>query len=195
MTFNDRLQALRDKWERLSQRERAMVGALGVTFVVMVTLVVGFLISDGLATLDERNSDMRQALRDLDTQRDHYILMKAKVSQMDVRLGQTPVQLQSYLEQAAKDAGIEIPDASPRPPATVNKSFVERAVDLQLHAVTLDQLAKFMKAIETGRSLVVVNGLLVRTRDDKHEKLDVEMSVTTWERQTGKPAAKKGEQG
>ena len=41
MTFNDRIQTLRDKWERLSQRERTMVGAMGVTFVLMVTLIVG----------------------------------------------------------------------------------------------------------------------------------------------------------
>jgi len=93
MTFNDRIQTLRDKWERLSQRERTMVGAMGVTFVIMVTLIVGFLITDGLSSMEERNSDMRQALRDLDTQRDKYLVMKAKVAQMETRLGTTPVQL------------------------------------------------------------------------------------------------------
>ena len=35
----------------------------------MVTLIVGFLITDGLSSMEERNADMRQALRDLDTQR------------------------------------------------------------------------------------------------------------------------------
>jgi hypothetical protein len=194
MTLNERLQALRDKWERLSQRERAMVGALGVTFVVMVTLIVGFLISDGLATLEERNNDMRQALRDLDTRRDAYLVNKAKSSQLDVRMGQAPVQLQSYLEQASKEAGVEISEQTERPPAAVNKSFVERTVDLQMHGVTLDQLARFMKAVEVGRSLVVTTALHVRTRDDKHQQLDVEMSVSTYERQTGK-TAKKGDQG
>ena len=43
--------------------------------------------------------------------------------------------------------------------------------------MTLDQLTRFMKAIETGKSLVVVTRCNVRTRDDKHEQLDVEMSV------------------
>ena len=94
MTFNDRMQALRDKWERLSQRERTMVGAMGVTFVIMVTLIVGFLITDGLSSMEERNADMRQALRDLDTQRDSYLRLKAKTAQMATRLGSQPVQLQ-----------------------------------------------------------------------------------------------------
>ncbi len=191
MTFNDRMQALRDKWERMSQRERTMVGALGVTFVLMVTLIVGFLITDGLSSMEERNADMRQALRDLDTQRDSYLRLKAKAAQMQTRLGSTPVQLGGYLEAAAKDAGIEIPEQNPRPPAQAGKKFIERTVDLHLRAVTLDQLTRFMKAIETGRSLAVVTELSVHTRDDKHEQLDVDMSVSTYDRDTGKSGVKK----
>jgi type II secretory pathway component PulM len=190
MTLNDRLQALRDKWERLSQRERAMVAALGVTFVVMVTLIVGFLISDGLATMEERNNDMRQALRDLDTQRENYLKMRAKSQQLEVRLGASPVQLGSYLETASKEAGVEIGDATERS-APAGKNFVERTIDMHLHAITLEQLVKFMKAIETGRNLVVVTQLHITTRDDKHMQLDVDMSVSTYQRDTSKPGAKK----
>jgi len=198
MTVKDRMQALRDKWERLSQRERTLVTALGVTFVIMVTMIVGFLITDGLASMDERNASMRQALRDLETQRDSYIRMKAKAAQLETRLGTTPVQMQGYLEQAAKDAGMEssaLPETTPRPPAPAGEKGVELTVDLQLHAVTLDQLTRFMKAIETGRSLVVVTALNVRTRDDKHQQLDVAMSVTTYERERdlGKAGVKKGD--
>jgi len=191
MTFNDRMQALRDKWERLSQRERTMVGAMGVTFVIMVTLIVGFLITDGLSTMEEHNADMRQALRDLDTQRDNYIRLRAKTAQMETRLGSQPVQLQGYVENAAKEAGVEISDSSDRQAAAAGKKFVERSVALHLKPVTLDQLTRFMKAIETGRSLVVVKELEVRTRDDKHEQLDVDMAVSTYDRATDKNTPKK----
>src|SRR5262249_24270078 len=132
MTLNERMQALRDKWERLSQRERTMVGALGVTFVVLVTLVVGFLISDGLSTLAERNDNMRQALPDLDTQRDSYLRLKAKVAQMESRLGTTPVQMQAYLEQAASENGFRLGEIDPEHQASVGKKFLERTVDLHL---------------------------------------------------------------
>jgi hypothetical protein len=195
MTLNERLQALRDKWERLSQRERTMVGALGVTFVLMVTLIVGFLISDGLSTMDERNRAMREALHQLDKQRDTYLRNRAKSAQLEVRLGQTPVQLGGYLETASKEAGFTIPETTDRPPVAVNKFFNERAVDLQIRDITIDQLTRFLKAVETGRNLVVVTKLNVRTRDDKHQKLDVELTVATYERQTAAPAAKKGDQG
>jgi type II secretory pathway component PulM len=191
MTFNDRMQALRDKWERLSQRERTMVGAMGVTFVIMVTLIVGFLITDGLSTMEEHNADMRQALRDLDTQRDNYIRLRAKTAQMETRLGAQPVQLQGYVENAAKEAGVEISDSVDRQAAAAGKKFVVRTVDLHLKPMTIDQLTRFMKAIETGRSLVVVTELSVRTRDDKHEQLDVDMAVSTYERASDKNTPKK----
>jgi len=134
---------------------------------------------------------MRQALRDLDTQRDSYLRLKAKTAQMETRLGTTPVQLQGYVENAAKEAGVEISDSSDRAPTPAGKKFIERTVDLHLKPMTLDQLTKFMKAIETGRSLVVVKELSVRTRDDKHQQLDVDMVVSTFERDTGKGAVKK----
>ena len=193
MTLSERLQALRDWWERLSQRERTLVGAMLTTFVVLVTLGVGYFITDGLETLDQRNSDMRQALRDLDTQRDAYLRMKAKSAQMETKLGQTPVQLQSYLEAAAKEAGVELPEQQEHQAASSNKAFIERTVDLRLGAVTLEQLTKFLRAVETGRSMVVVTQLEVHTRDDRHQQLEVTMSVSTYERraETTKGGTKK----
>jgi Tfp pilus assembly protein PilO len=189
MTGEGRLQALRDKWERLSQRERTMVGALGITFVVVVTLVVGFFITDGLSTFEERNADMRQALRDIETHRAAYQKAKAKAAQLETRLGSGNVQLGTYLEQAAKDSGVDIPELNPRPPTPASKHYTENSVDLRLKQVKLEALAKFLKRIETGPSLVVVTALNVRTRDDKHEELDVEMSVSTYERASDKKAS------
>lgn len=188
--FETKLKALRDWFERLSSRERAMVGALAVTFVSLVTLVIGYLISDGLSTLAERNAEMRQALRDLDTQRDSYLRAKAKYSQLESRLHGSAPALSGYLEQAAKEAGIQIPESNDRPTVPSGKNYVEHSVDLRLRAVTLDALAKFMKRIETGPNLVVVSALNVRTRDDHHKELDVEMTVATYER-----AAEKKEKG
>jgi hypothetical protein len=195
MNAGGRLQKLRDRWERLSTRERTMVGALGVTFVVMVTLIVGFFITDGLATFEERNADMRQALRDLDTKRDGYLKAKSKVQQLEARIGHNPIQLGGYLEQAAKEAGFEIPESSERQPVPAGKHWTERAVDVHLRQVKLDALTKFLKKVETGPNLVVITALNIKTRDDKHQDLDVEMTVSTYERASEKkekPGAKKG---
>jgi hypothetical protein len=187
-----RLNALRDRFERLSARERTMVSVLGIAFVVMVTLVVGFFITDGLSTLEEKNAAMRQALRDLETQRDSYLKAKQKSTQLETRVGRQPVQLAGYLEQAAKESGVEIPESNESGPAPAGKNFVERSVDLRLKSVHLEALAAFLKKIETGPSVVAVTQLSIRTRDDKHQELDVEMRVSTWEH-APKTAPKKGD--
>jgi hypothetical protein len=189
--IRERLQALRDRWERLSSRERTMVSALGITVVIMLTLIFGFIITDGLATLGERNADMRQALRDLETRREPYLREKAKTLELEQRIGRTPVQLQGYLEAAAKEAGVEIPESNERPPAPAGKHYVERAVDLRLRQVKIDALVKFLRKIESGpNNVVMVTSLSIRTRDDKHEDLDVELTVSTFDHATEKKEKK-----
>jgi type II secretory pathway component PulM len=191
--IRSRLDALRERWERLSQRERTMVTALGVAFAVMVTLIVGFVITDGLSSLEERNADMRQALRDIETRRDGYIKARAKTEQIDHKIGTTPVQLSGYLEAAAKETGVEIPESNERPPQPAGKAYVERSVDLRLKSVRIEQLGAFLKRIETGQNMVLVTALSVRTRDDKHQELDVEMTVSTYEHAPKKAEPKKGD--
>src|SRR5258707_13707726 len=61
------------------------------------------------------------------------------------------------------------------------KKYVERSVDLRLQKVKIDALAAFLKRIETDPNLVIVNSLLVRPPDDRHQKLDVAMGVSTYE--------------
>lgn len=192
--IRERIDALRDRFERLSQRERTMVTALGITLVVFMTLVVGFLIADKVGSMDERNADMRQALKDIETQRDSYLKAKAKTSQLETRVGHQPVQLSGFLEQCAKDAGVQIPESNEQPAVAAGKNYIQRSIDLRLKAVRLEQLAAFLRRIETGPNLVMVTALSVRTRDDKHEELDVEMTVSAYEHAPKeKQGAKKGD--
>jgi len=179
--FSDTFESLRDRFERLSQRERTLVAAFVVTFFVMLTLIVGFLIVDGLASLEQNNADMRQALSDIDTKRDAYLKAKAKLAQVESRLAPGQMQLGSYLEAAAKEAGVEIPESKENRPTTAG-SFLERSTDLHLTKVKVEALSNFLRRIETGAQLVVVTQLTIRTRDDKHQELDVDLTVSSWEK-------------
>jgi type II secretory pathway component PulM len=193
MNPEGRMQRLRDRWERLSSRERTMVSAMAVTFVLMITLIVGFFITDGLSTFAEHNSAMRQALRDLETHRQSYLNAKQKLQQVEARIGQSQIQLGGYLETAAKESGVEIPESNERQPVPAGKNYVEKSLDLRLRAVKIEALGKFLKRIETGPNLVVVSALSVKTRDDRHQDLDVELTVSTWERAPAKdPKKEKG---
>jgi len=195
MALTDKVSDLRGRWDRLSDRERTMVSGLGLGFLVILILIIGFSISGSLSDLEDANNDMRTALRDIADHRDSFQKAKAKTAQLEVRIGHVPVQLQGYLEQAAKDSGVEIAETVERQPAPIGKKYVERAIDLRLRKVGIDSLTKFLRRIETGPNLVAVTALNVRTRDDKHEEMEVEMTVSTYEHATEKQGAKKKEKG
>ncbi len=195
MALADKVTDLRGRWDRLSDRERTMVSALGMGLLALLIVVIGFSIAGSLSDLEDANNDMRQALRDIAEHRDSFQRAKAKTAQLEVRIGHGGVQLQGYLEQAAKDAGVEIAETVERQPAPVGKKYMERAVDLRLRKVGLESLARFLRRIETGPNLVAVTALNVRTRDDKHEDLEVEMTVSTYEHAVDKPGAKKKDKG
>jgi type II secretory pathway component PulM len=187
---------LRDRWERLTQRERASLLLLGGTSMGVLAFVGGVLLTESLASRGEENAEMRQALREIETKRDSYNRDKDRVNQIASKISTTPVQLQGYLEQAAKDSGVEIPESNEQQPQPAGKNFIQRSVDIRLRSVKLDALGRFLKKVETGKNLVMVTALQVRTRDDKHEELDVEMTVSTFERATKKDQDKdKGKKG
>lgn len=181
MIFEAQIGQLRGRWEKLSPRERTLVSALAATFVVMLTVISGFLILDGLSTLEEQNAASRDALRDISTQREAYLKAKAKAADLERRMGKSPVQLQGFLEQVAKDTGVQIPETTDQPPQPVGKQWEERSIDLRLKQVTLDSLSRFLHGVENGPNLVMVSALHITTRDDKHEELDVELTVTAYE--------------
>src|SRR5262249_31938908 len=108
--LQNRIDALRDRYERLSQRERTLVMAFFVAMGLMVALISTFLILDKLAALDERNADMRQALKDIESKRDLYIQAKTQLGAVESRIPQSQMQLGSFLETAAKEAGLAIPE-------------------------------------------------------------------------------------
>jgi hypothetical protein len=187
------LESLRSQWERLSERERILVAAFGVLIVAVALCVVGYVITRSLSDLEGENDDMRQVLTDIESHKDAYLKMRDKAKQLESRLSHGQVQLGGLLESAARESLVEIGETNERQPVPVaNKKYIERGVDLRIPKVSLDGLAHFLRKIETGPNLVVVTGLSVRVRDDRHEDLAAEMTVSTWEKAPeAKPGRKK----
>lgn len=186
-----RIRNLGDTIERMSARERTMAAILGVAFVGCFFLICGYLIYSRLSDLEERNDAARQALRDIASKRGAYLQARAKVAQLEARIGTQPLQLSGFLEQAAKDSGIEIRETNPKAAEPVGKKYVQQSMDVRLSRVGLEPLTKFMRRLEQNPgNLVIVTQLLIRARDDKHQEFDVDMTVSTYEHAPKKPKGK-----
>jgi len=180
-----RIAQIRAQWDRLSSRERRLMSFLGGCLVACLVITIGWLITDGLRTIEERNADMRQALKDIATHRDEFVRARSETNTKERMIPKEAPPLQGYLEAAAKDLDITIPEMNERPPQARGKHFIEKSVDIKLRGVGLLQLAEMMKKVETGSSnVVVISRLYIRTRFNQHDQLDAEMTVSTFERGT-----------
>ena len=176
---------------RLTARERTMLAALlGSVFGCGAAILI-LLIVDGMGTLADRNEQMLEALGAIASGRESYLEQKRQGTSQRSRLAAAPA-LQGYLENAASGVGISIPESNERPATPRGKRHVEHAVDIKLRDVNLEQLTRFLHQIENGPYLVVTSQLGIRPRYGNRERMDVEVTVSTFERAETAPAGGKG---
>ncbi len=179
----------RDFWDRISPRERGLVLIAAVAAPLTIVIWLGMAIGDGLSNMEARNDKMRKALIVLAE-------LKARGPQQpvdDVVSGMPvePLSLETYLSNAAQTAGFVLKGTTPRTPTTRN-GFVTSSVTLTAPDLTLDQLEKFLQAVETKSKYVAVTRLEIQRREYKgKDKLDASLEVSTY----SKEAAKKPEGG
>ena len=186
-----RLDDLKGSLERLSPREKLMLGGLGAVFVVGVVVVVGYIILSGLEEIEEKNSATREALKKLVENRTCYAEHRNRERQLDIRLSRPALELNRFVETAASAVGVSIAESTEISPVDVDR-YTQRGVEIKLRKVQIDQLAKLIKELEASPHIVQNTQMNVTTRWGQHSDLDVEMVVSTYEkRSTPAPSDKK----
>ncbi|HEX2687073.1 MAG TPA: GspMb/PilO family protein [Kofleriaceae bacterium] len=177
----------RDFWHRISPRERALVLLAAVVGPLTLVIWLGLAIGDGLSAMEARNDKMRKALGILSELKARGPLQPADdvVAGMPVE----PLSLETYLTNAATTAGFVLKGTTPRTPVSRN-GFTTNSVSLSASDLTIEQLQKFLQAVETKSKYVAVTRLEITRREYKgKDKLDATLEVSTY----AKEAAKKPE--
>ena len=176
--------------DRLSARERLMVGGLAATFVVLVTFGFGYWLVMELDELKEDNAAKQTALKEIQRLKHQYLERRRRNASVRSQLSPTPLELNTYVEQAASLAGVKIDESSEATAASV-EGYSQRGIQIKMHKVSISQLATLLKKLEgTTTHIVQITKLEVTTRWKKHEELDVTMVVTTYQRETSADAKK-----
>jgi type II secretory pathway component PulM len=174
----------RDFWDRISPRERGLVLLAAIAAPLTIVIWLGMAIGDGLSSMEARNDKMRKALIVLAE-------LKARGPQQpvdDVVAGMPvePLSLETYLTNAAQTAGFVLKGTTPRTPVPRN-GFVTSSVTLAVSDLTLDQLEKFLQAVETKSKYVAVTHLEITRREYKgKDKLDASLEVSTYTKEAPK---------
>ena len=168
----------RDFWNRISPRERALVSVAAVVAPLTLVIWLGLAIGDGLSNMEARNDKMRKALAVLSDLKARGPMQPTDdvVANMPV----DPISLETYLSKAANTANFVLKGTTPRTPVSRN-GFTTNSVSLNVSDVTLDQLQKFLQAVETTSKYVAVTRIQITRRDYKgKDKLDAALEVSTY---------------
>ncbi len=178
--LKNRLDDLKSSIERLSPRERRLVGGLGITFIVVIVAIVGLLIQSGLDEIEERNAAIHKALRDIEKHREAYSAQRRRIAALESRMKRAPLELNRFVETNASAVGVSIAESGEIAPVK-GKKYTQRGVEIKLRKVKIEELAKLLKELENSPHIVQITRLSVNSRWGQHEELDVEMIISTYE--------------
>ena len=183
--------------DRLSTREKALVGGLAGAVLLTFVGLFWFFTSNQIRALEERNESVRSALEQIATQKDAFLAKKAKVDKEAGRLESNKIKLVREMENLAsqsKDAfSIEdfkenkryLTDNRRRLRKSKERQTVvelaEESQTVTIRKVTLKALAEFMMKLEKRREPVKVTRLNIRTASSDRQTLrEVRMTVSTY---------------
>jgi len=175
----------------MAPRERRLAVLGGFSLVMVIVVFIGGMVWDGMTALADDNDAKREAIRTMEEKREDLIAARSRVADPVAQIGEEALALGSYTEKISGEVGLQIKSTRPLPGATKGK-YHEVPLQLTLYDVTLDQLARFLKRIETDSPIVATTRLFVKRSISAKEKLDrVEITVTTWEKVKAKKAGDK----
>ncbi|MCK5798089.1 MAG: hypothetical protein KAI47_12930 [Deltaproteobacteria bacterium] len=193
MGLKAKLENLKHSAARMSPRERVMVGALGSTIIVLIIFGVSYAVFSKVEDLREHNQAMRNALSDIAKYKTRFLEAKRREASLKIAIPDTTLELNSYVDKAASAIGVKIDETSEVRPAEGSR-FRQRGLLIKLRKLTLGQLAALLKELESSATyLVQVTEMTVYTRFRKHEAVDAELVVSTYEKMEAKK--KKGKKG
>lgn len=183
-----------DAFDRLSTREKVMVGGLAGAFLITAVVLVWLLVGKKLETLEQRNQNMAESLEQIHLQKHDFLRSKARLAAYQRQLDQNKVKLVKLMEDEAKALGFEIDNFKEnkrilsenyrrkrKNDTKAVKDLVERSQTVTIRRISLDQLTKFLGRLEGRREPIKVTRLNIHTLPSDRQVLrEVRMTVATY---------------
>jgi general secretion pathway protein M len=179
---------LAERMRDLEPRERQLLGILITVFGVLVVLALPIGVTAFLASKRAENEAVRETIEKIQQARPAIAARKTEKEATLKRYKAAAPALGAFLEQRAKESGVEIPESQDRAVVPHGKRYEERSTKIVLHKVGMLSLVKFMEKIAQSGHPVSVTRLDIRKRAVEPDSYDVEMIVSAFDR---KPEEKK----
>lgn len=178
------MQALHERWQQLSQRERMIVLVGGV--ITGLSLLFVLIVDPLLAKYDrlERQEARKQKdLHELALLSQEYAAKRARLVKAEHRLPSVDnrFSLLTFMEEAAAAAKVRDRIAGMQPQVQpLSEGYEETAVDLRLEGVQLPELLALLVAIDRAPYELQVRHLKIRPKFDNPVNLDATVRVLSY---------------
>lgn len=192
-----------DTFDRLSTREKMMVGGLVSTLIITALVMVWVLVGRKLDQLQIRNDTLRTQIAEIDASKHSFLRNKARMEAWQRQLDRNDIKLVKVMEDDAKALGFEIEDfREAKRVLTENhrrvrkregdkkgvKDLVERSQTVTIRRVSLKQLADFLARLEGRVEPVKITKLNASILASNRQMLrEVSMTVATYRNEEVEP--------
>lgn len=158
----------------LSARERRMVFAAGFAVLIFAVFLVTLSFSKKAASIRSRTELKIGQLARVQDLAAGYNDARAKREMAERQLAASNIRLSSFLEDVAKQKGVELPTINPKADVTLEGTkIVESSVEVTLTDVKLNRLLEFLQAVESAPGVVKVKYMRLEPRVANE-------SITAW---------------
>ena len=168
---------------RLTQREQMLVVGGGLVSLCLVALIGGLMMASAISKLQHRLEVKNGQLAQVLSLRGDYAARQEERAQRLRTLGSSNVRLVSLVEDAARQAGVEIGQLRPEDGEPGSDGVMESRVDLRAAGLSADRLQEFLNLLESSHGIVVVRHLKI-TRPYRKDVAEMELTVSTYKLKT-----------
>lgn len=168
-------------FQNLQLREKIFVVCAGVAVVLfLLFMLVIDPVLERSARLDRQIRKAEQDLKNLKGYRRDYNRQKRTLDKLNAQISQQQqVKILPHLERLARETQTNLTGMKPSINSS-NELYTEESVAIEMAGVTLEQLAKYLYAIEQSRQFLKVKRLTIKPRSSNRQLLTVAFRVSTF---------------
>lgn len=181
--------------DRLSTREKLMVGGLVAGLVATAVVIIWLVVGGQIDELEQENVTLADTLAQVEANKNGYLTTKNRLDAYQARLDRNDVKLVRLMEDQAQTLGVTIEnfkeskrfltDKHKRLKRTATRTkvrdLVEESQTVTMRRISLEQLTRFMAALEGRTEPIRVTQLNIQTlTSDRQVLRQVKMTVSTY---------------
>ena len=176
--------------DKLEERERKLLTALGVVVSVILLLVAPIAIVMSLSTKKAENDEYRDVLNKIEEARATIDERKAKREAVLAKYADPAPPLAGFIEQAAKAHDLSAADTQDKPETPHGKHYSERQTVVKMHKIGMKAFVEMLQQIETSGHPVAITRLNIKPRPNEPDQYEIELGVSAYDRKNEKGEVK-----